>query len=66
MAFSFMPAGFASAAEPVPTVNSEQCRNNAEYTIQTGGETNRQGKLVFLTKELYFDLTVNNLMVNKK
>jgi len=40
--------------------------NNAEYSIQTGGETNRRGKLVFLSKDLYFDLTVNDLTVNKK
>lgn len=32
--------------------------NNVEYSIQTGAETNREGKLIFLTQNLYFDLMV--------
>ncbi|OGR22713.1 MAG: hypothetical protein A2277_05815 [Desulfobacterales bacterium RIFOXYA12_FULL_46_15] len=32
--------------------------NNVEYSIQTGAETNREGKLIFLTTDRYFDLVV--------
>ena len=32
--------------------------NNVEYSIQTGTEANRQGKLIFLTTDRYFDLIV--------
>ena len=32
--------------------------NNVEYSIQTGGEKNREGKLIFLTADRYFDLIV--------